>query len=108
VAVALTGLAGLWGVVLAIAKRQPPSAFGWAVGLAIAAALIQVASGLVLYAQGARPVGLHTFYGVVITATFAVAYAYRTQIRTRPALGYGVLLLFVMGLGLRAIQTFAG
>ena len=49
--------------------------------------------------------GLHTFYGVVIAASFAVAYAYRAQIRTRPALGYGVLLLFVMGLGLRAIQT---
>ena len=46
-----------------------------------------------------------TFYGVVIAATFAVAYAYRAQIRTRPALRYGVLLLFVMGLGLQAIQT---
>ena len=104
----MTGVVGLWGIVLAIAKRSPPQAFAWGVGLAIAAALIQVASGLVLYSQGARPVGLHTFYGVVIAATFAIAYAYRAQIRNRPALGYGVLLLFVMGLGLRAIQTFAG
>jgi hypothetical protein len=108
VAVAVTGLVGSWGIALTIAKRQPTPVFGWGVGLAIAAALIQVASGLVLYAQGARPVGLHTFYGVVIAATFAVAYAYRAQIRTRPALSYGLLLLFVMGLGLRAIQTFAG
>ena len=104
----MTGVVGLWGMALAITKRTPPPVFSWGVALAIAAALIQVASGLVLYAQGARPVGLHTFYGVVIASTFAVAYAYRAQIRTRPALGYGLLLLFVMGLGLRAIQTFAG
>ena len=46
----MTGLVGFWGIALAIAKRQPTPVFGWGVGLTIAAALIQVASGLVLYA----------------------------------------------------------
>ena len=46
--------------------------------------------------------GHPAFYGIVIAFTFAFAYIYRLQLEKRPELGYGVLLLFVMGLGLRA------
>jgi hypothetical protein len=42
------------------------------------------------------------FYGVVIAITFSLAYVYRAQLARKPALGYGLLLLFVMGLGIRA------
>jgi hypothetical protein len=42
------------------------------------------------------------FYGIVIVMTFSIAYVYRAQLARRPALAYGILLLFVMGLGLRA------
>jgi hypothetical protein len=55
-----------------------------------------------MYGQGNEPGGLHLFYGVVIVFTLAIAYVYRSQLARRPALSYGVLLLFVMGLGLRA------
>jgi hypothetical protein len=48
------------------------------------------------------------FYGVVIAVTFSFAYIYRAQFRKRPALYYGLLLLFTMGLSIRGILTFGG
>jgi hypothetical protein len=45
------------------------------------------------------------FYGVLIAVTFSFAYVYRAQLRKRPAYYYGLLLLFAMGLALRAVAT---
>ena len=65
--------------------------------------LIQVGLGLLVFQQGHRPVNdFHLFYGFVILFTFSFAYLYRYQMSKRPALSRGFLLLFVMGLGLRA------
>lgn len=103
VAVTVTGVVGVWGVGLAALKRRPGSVFGYATGIAITVMLVQVAAGLWLYGQGLRPGnGFHVFYGVVIAVTFSIAYVYRSAMARRPALSYGLLLLFVMGLGLRA------
>lgn len=103
VAIFTTGPVGLWGLVLGLAKRDAPRPFLTARWVASGAMAIQVAAGLVLYGQGWRPAnGFHVFYGIVIVFTFAFAYIYRIQMARRPALAYGVLLLFVMGLGLRA------
>lgn len=108
VAVISTGLVGAVGVGLALAKRRPGRWFFWARGFAIATMLVQVAAGVYLYQQDRRPGGFHVFYGVVIAITFAFAYIYRAQLSRRPALGYGLLLLFVMGLGLRAWANVGG
>jgi CDP-diglyceride synthetase len=103
VAIAATGLVGLWGLGLAIMKRTPPKAFEWARGVAIAAILVQVAAGVYLYSNDVRPGNaFHVFYGVVIVVTLTLAYVYRATMARKPALTYGILLLFVMGLGLRA------
>lgn len=103
VAVLTTGLVGLWGFVLGVAKRPAPPLFEYAKWVAVVAMGIQVAAGLTLYAQGWRPQNdFHIFYGIVIVFTFSFAYIYRTQMARRPELSYGLLLLFVMGLGLRA------
>lgn len=103
VALAATGLVGIWGLVLAALRRQPGRAFRIGTGIAICAILIQVAAGTLLYLDGLRPLnGFHVFYGVVIAITLSLAYVYRAQFSRHPALGYGLLLLFVMGLGLRA------
>lgn len=102
VAVISTGLVGLWGLALAIARRQPGRAFAIARALAIAAILIQVVAGTILFARGHDVAAFHVFYGVVIAITLALAYVYRAQLARRPALAYGLLLLFVMGLGIRA------
>jgi hypothetical protein len=102
-AVVVTGLVGLLGLGLAILRRTPPAWFRYAVGAAIVAMLAQVGLGFAAWAQGFRPADdFHLFYGFVILFTFAFAYIYRSQLARRQALAYGLLLLFVMGLGLRA------
>ena len=103
VAVLTTGLVGLWGVGLAVAKRDINRAFRMARAAAFVAMSLQIGAGLVLWGRGQRPGnGFHVFYGIVIVVTFSFAYLYRPQLERRPALSYGLLLLFVMGLGLRA------
>ncbi len=103
VAVIANGLVGLWGLLLAVTKRQANRIFRIAMYAAIGTMLIQVTLGFLAYNQGFRPGNdFHLFYGFVILFTFAFAYIYRTQMEKRPALAWGLLLLFVMGLGLRA------
>lgn len=103
VAVTTTGLVGAWGLILGLAKRDAPRVFVYARWIAMIAMSVQVGAGLILYGRGIRPGnGFHVFYGIVIVFTFAFAYIYRVQLERRPELGYGLLLLFVMGLGLRA------
>lgn len=103
VAVFATGIVGLWGLGLAIARRPPGRAFSTARSAAIGVMLLQVGAGLALYMGGLRPGNaFHVFYGVVIAVTFSLAYVYRSTMDRNPALWYGILLLFVMGLGLRA------
>ncbi len=103
VAVISTGTVGLWGLLLGLAKRTAPTAFAYARGVAFVAMGVQVGAGLYLYSQGWRaPNDFHLFYGLVIAFTFSFAYIYRAPLSRRPELGYGLLLLFVMGLGLRA------
>ncbi len=105
VAVVLNGIVGLWG--LSISRRpRVPKAFYWAVGIAITALTGQVLLGGWLLSRGQAPGDQHTFYGVVIAVTFTFVYIYRAQFRRRPALYYGLLLLFTMGLGIRGIMTF--
>lgn len=87
-------------------EARPPRAFFVAVGVAIVALLVQVLTGVVTMSTGVvEPGNQHVFYGVLIAATFAFAYIYRSQFRRRPAFYYGLLLLFAMGLALRGIQT---
>ena len=105
-AVTTTGGVGLWGVILAVRKLGPTRAFLVSRTSAIGVMLVQVGAGLVLWGQGRRPGdGFHVFYGVVIAITLSFAYVYRIQLDRRPELGYGLLLLFVMGLGVRAFAN---
>lgn len=107
VAAGISGVVGLWGVLMA-RRNEVPRAFYWGVGIAIAALLVQVSIGVILLNSGIDPGNQHVFYGVVIAVTFTFAYIYRAQFRKRPALYLGLLLLFTMGLGIRGIMTFGG
>jgi hypothetical protein len=108
IAAGISGVVGLWGVLMARRERIP-RLYYWAVALAIAGMLGQVILGVMAMSiEGADPGNQHVFYGVVIAVTFSFAYIYRAQFRKRPALYYGLLLLFAMGLGIRGIMTFGG
>lgn len=103
VATYATGIVGAWGLVAAVVRRGPGRFFSYARSLAIAVMLIQVGAGVYLYMNDVQPGNsLHVFYGVVVVITLVLAYLYRSTMARRPALTYGVLLLFVMGLGLQA------
>ena len=106
-AVGISGVVGLWGVLMS-RRQSAPKSFYYAVGLAIAALLIQVGVGVVVAGSGVDPGNQHVFYGVLIAVTFSFAYIYRAQFRKRPTFYYGLLLLFTMGLGIRGILTFGG
>jgi hypothetical protein len=109
IAIGIAGSVGLWGIVLAATRRAPGRVYAVASGTAVTAMLTQVAMGIVLFNRpgGAQLAGnQHLFYGVVIAVTFTFAYVYRAQFAKRPALAWGLLLLFVMGLGIRSIGTY--
>lgn len=106
IAAGVSGVIGVWGVLMA-RRETVPVAFYWAVGIAIVSLLVQVVVGVfIMQTDGLDPGNQHVFYGVLIAVTFAIAYIYRVQFRKRPALYYGLLLLFTMGLGIRGIMTF--
>jgi hypothetical protein len=106
-AVWLLGLVGVWGLALAVWRREPGRPFRVGFGVATAGVLGQVGLGLwARSVQGVEPGSQHVFYGIVIVFTLVFAYIYRSQMARRPALAYGALALFLMGLGMRAIATF--
>lgn len=105
VAVVSNGLVGAAGLALAVLKRTPGRAFRAARTAAIGAMLVQVGAGFWLFNQGLEPPSIHMFYGFLILFTYTFAYIYRVQMDRRPALFYGLMLLFVMGLGIRAFAN---
>ncbi len=108
VATYATGIVGAWGLVAGLLQRDAGRLFPYARGLAIAVMLVQVGAGVYLYMNEVRPGNsLHVFYGVVVVITLALAYVYRATMARRPALTYGILLLFVMGLGIQAWRNIA-
>ena len=46
----------------------------------------------------------HMFYGFLAFITVGLAYQYRTQMRGRAEMLYGLVGLFLMGLGIRAVM----
>ena len=106
-AIGALGLAGLFGLALAIMRKEPTRTFWWTVGVAIVVMLGQIGMGLWMFSvDEIEPGNQHLFYGVVTLFAFSFAYIYRPQFAKRPTLSYGLLLLFVMGLGIRGILTF--
>ena len=105
--VGLLGILGLWGIGLAVLRREPNRLFWIGAGVGFVVGVVQVALGLAGFAvEGFDPGNQHLFYGVVLMFTFAFVYIYRSQFSKRPALSYGLVFLFCMGLGIRGIMTF--
>ena len=106
-AVGVLAAVGLWGILLSILGREPSRAFWVGAGFAFVVGIAQVGLGLYMYSvDGLQPGNQHIFYGVVLMFTFAFVYIYRSQFAKRPALAYGLVLLFSAGLGVRGIMTF--
>ncbi len=98
---------GLLGAAALLAWRVPKIRGRWlwvSIIAAEVAMLVQVLTGVVLVASGDyRIARFHMFYGFIAFLTVGLAYQYRSQMRGRREMLYGLTGLFLMGLGIRAI-----
>jgi hypothetical protein len=101
--------AGISGVVLIaiyISRSAKYEKIGtYLINLSISTILIQTAGGLILYSQKIDPGSFHLFYGVVVLFTLTFLYVYRSEMNKNYYLYWGLALLFLMGLEIRAIMT---
>ena len=100
------GAAGLWGLAAvrwAVARRP---ALWWFTAAAEVSLFVQVGQGVAMVAgRDVEDLRFHMFYGFVALAAVGIIYSYRQQLRDRLYLLYGLGGLFVMGLGIRALQV---
>lgn len=67
--------------------------------------LLEVLTGGILSANDYEVDDFHVFYGVLAFLTVGIAYQYRSSMRGRTELLYGLVGLFIMGLGIRAVTA---
>lgn len=104
VAIAANGLAGIVALV-AWRVRRWRGRWVWGVTIAAESAMmLQVVAGVALVASDEYVAPrFHMFYGFLAFLTVGIAYSYRQQMRGRRELFYGLVGLFIMGLGIRAV-----
>jgi hypothetical protein len=100
-------LNALAGAVALVAWRVPRARgrHVWvATVVAEGALMLQVLLGVIVVSSDRYTVeDFHMFYGYVAFITVGLAYSYRQQMRGRVELLYGLVGLFLMGVGIRAV-----
>ena len=100
------GISGVVLIVIYISRSAKYEKIGtYLINLSISTILIQTAGGLILYSQKIDPGSFHLFYGVVVLFTLTFLYVYRSEMNKNYYLYWGLALLFLMGLEIRAIMT---
>ena len=102
----LSGFTGLLLLYYFLANKQKNNITDYLVKLSIISILIQISAGLYLFGIGVNPGSFHLFYGVVILFTLTFLYIYRDDMNKKPELFWGLAILFIMGLAIRAVLTF--
>ena len=112
VAIGLNALAGVIALV-AWQWRRFRGPWVWVTtAVAEVAILVQILAGTVLVMRDkalAKQNGIrfHMFYGFVAFITVGLAYQYRPSMRGRLEMFYGLVGLFLMGVGIRAVMQVA-
>ena len=95
------------GVIALVAWRWKAARgkYVWIVTIiAESALMLQVLVGTILVvSKDYSAPRFHMFYGFLAFITVGLAYQYRTQMRGRAEMLYGLVGLFLMGLGIRAV-----
>ena len=103
VAISANGVAGAIGLVIWKRWEWRGRWYWWVTAAAQVAMLIQVLLGVIAVSDKSIVAPrFHMFYGFVAFVTIGLVYSYRSQMRGREELLYGLAGLFIMGLGLRA------
>jgi hypothetical protein len=107
VGIVLNALVGLYALAAWRWKRLRGRPLWIATLVAEVTILLQVLIGTIMVAgdEGYRKVvpRFHMFYGFLIFVTIGLLYQYRSQMKGRQELLYGLGGLFIMGLGIRAV-----
>ncbi len=106
VSIYLTGFTGLMLIGFFLANKPKNYLMDYLIKLSVISVLIQISAGLYLLGTGIEPGSFHLFYGVVILFTLIFIYIYRADMDKKPELFWGLAILFIMGLGIRAVLTF--
>ncbi|HEY2331575.1 MAG TPA: hypothetical protein VGH94_06620 [Acidimicrobiales bacterium] len=94
---------GAWALGAHYVERLRSRALWWAVIVAEVGIFVQIGFGVAaMKVDHLQPQKFHEFYGFVALFTVAIIYSYRTQLRDRLYLLYGLGSLFLMGLAIRA------
>ena len=102
----VAGISGLVLIGIYISRSKKFEKIGnYLINLSISTILIQTAEGLILYSQKIDPGSFHLFYGVVVLFTLTFLYVYRSEMSKNYHLYWGLALLFLMGLEIRAVMT---
>jgi hypothetical protein len=105
VAIGLNALAGIYALAAYQWRRFRSKYVWWATIVAEAALMLQVLVGAILVAsKDYEAPRFHMFYGFVAFITVGLAYSYRGAMRGRRELLYGLVGLFLMGVGIRAVM----
>jgi heme A synthase len=100
---------GVWGVCLAIRKRELDPAYRGALFIGVALGVIQAAIGVTLLMGGLAPAdNLHYLYGASVILTLPLVYSYILDKKVSRPLIFGLASLFMAGLAIRAITTGGG
>jgi hypothetical protein len=110
--IVLNALAGLYALA-AWRWKQLRGRWVWiSTIVAEVAILVQIVAGTIVVAthkELAKQNGIrfHMFYGFVAFLTVGLAYQYRSSMRGRLEMFYGLVGLFLMGVGIRAVMQVA-
>ena len=76
----------------------------WPTIVAESMMMVQVVLGVLLVSvQDFKPPRFHMFYGFVAFITVGLAYSYRYAMKGKMEMWYGLVGLFLMGVGIRAV-----
>ena len=102
----VAGISGLILIAIYISKSgRFDNIAKYLVNFSVATILIQTAGELLLFSEIIEPGSFHLFYKVVVLFTLTFLYVYRTEMNKNYLLYWGIALLFIMGLEIRAIMT---
>ena len=102
----VAGTSGLILIAIYISKSERfDNIAKYLVNFSVATILIQTAGELLLFSEIIKPGSFHLFYKVVVLFTLTFLYVYRTEMNKNYLLYWGIALLFIMGLEIRAIMT---
>jgi hypothetical protein len=107
-AIVANGIAGVIGLVAWRVSKWRGRWVWIVVIVAESALMLQVILGTILVASfDYQPPRIHMFYGFLVFITIGLTYQYRDSMRGRLELLYGLVGLFLMGLGIRAVLQVA-